>query len=261
MRLVSVHVYPVKSCRGIDLDSAAVVERGFERDRRWMIVDAAGRFVTQRELPQLALIHTRLEPDAVVLEADGAEPVRLSERDVAGDAIEVEVWRHRGPARIHPGASAWITARLGAPHSVVHMPDSHRRPVNEKYARAGEIVSFADAYPFLLTTESSLGDLNRRLSSAVTMRRFRPNLVVSGSAAWAEDGWTRLRIGEVPFRVAKPCERCSTTTVDPSTGERGKEPLRTLAQFRDFGNGPLFGVNLIHEALGTLRAGDPVRIE
>jgi uncharacterized protein YcbX len=226
-----------------------------------MIVGASGRFVTQRELPELALIRTRLSAEATLLDAPGAESLRLTLADLDAGDVEVEVWQHRGRARVHAEGSAWISARLGAPHTLVHMPDSHRRPVNPRYARDGDIVSFADAYPFLLTSESSLEDLNRRLPSPITMNRFRPNLVTAGSPAWAEDGWTRLWIGEVPFRVAKPCERCATTTVDPETGVRGKEPLRTLATFRDFGDGVLFGVNLIHEAHGTLRVGDRVRVE
>jgi uncharacterized protein YcbX len=263
MRLTGLTVYPVKSCRGIALDCASVVERGLKDDRRWMIVDGTGRFVTQRELPELALIRTLLEGDAIVLEADGAPSLRLAESDLDAHSVEVEVWGHRGPARVHAAASTWITDRLGVAHSLVFMPDEHRRAVNPDHGGPNDIVSFADAYPFLLTTEASLDDLNERLPSPITMNRFRPNLVVAGSAAWAEDRWTRLWVGEVAFRVAKPCKRCATTTVDPETGRRGTEPLRTLATFRDFGDGVLFGVNLVHQGAGTgtLHVGDAVRAE
>jgi uncharacterized protein YcbX len=153
---------------------------------------------------------------------------------------------------------AWLTDQLGTPCRLVHQPTESVRPLATGRSRGGEHVSLADAYPYLLTTEASLSDLNQRLDRPVGMERFRPNLVVEGATPWSEDGWQRLQIGAVTFRVAKPCERCRVTTVDPDTGETGPEPLRTLATFRRHGDGVVFGVNLVAETNGPLRLGDPV---
>jgi uncharacterized protein YcbX len=138
------------------------------------------------------------------------------------------------------------------------MPDSHHRPVNPDKAGPGHIVGFADGYPFLLIGQASLDDLNARLAEPVEMRRFRPNLVVEGAAPFAEDGWHRLRIGGLAFRGVKPCDRCTVTTVDPDTGARGPEPLRTLSTYRKEGNQVMFGMNLVHDQRGTVAVGDPV---
>jgi uncharacterized protein YcbX len=142
--------------------------------------------------------------------------------------------------------------------SLLYMPDSERRAVNPNRARPGDIVSFADAYPLLLISEASLAALNQRLDAPVEMRRFRPNLVISGCEPYAEDGFSALSIGPLTFRGVKRCERCVVTTVDPATAEQGKEPLRTLARYRQSEGKVWFGMNLIHDGPGTLRLGDPV---
>jgi uncharacterized protein YcbX len=141
---------------------------------------------------------------------------------------------------------------------VLYMPDSHRRPVNPARARPSDVVSFADAYPFLAISEASLADLNARLETPVGMDRFRPNIVVSGIAAYDEDRWQAVRLGTLGFRAPKRCDRCSVTTVDPTSGVRGKEPLRTLAKYRLEEGKVWFGMNLIHDQEGVLAVGDPV---
>jgi uncharacterized protein YcbX len=257
VRVAALFVYPIKGCRGIRVDEAAVVARGFDGDRRWMVVDHAGEFVTQRTEPRLALVKTALRPGSIAVSSAGCAPLELPAADPAGDLLDVTVWGHRGPAVRDAAGSAWFSRFLGAPHALVYMGDQHRRPVNpERAAPQAAIVSFADGYPFLLTSEASLAALNQRLAQPITMERFRPNIVVSGCDAFAEDGWARLTVGAIAFRGVKRCDRCSVTTVDPETGERGKEPLRTLATFRQEDGKVWFGMNLIHDGAGALRVGD-----
>jgi uncharacterized protein len=254
----ALYVYPIKSCRGIRVPRWPVVARGFAADRRWMIVDANGKFVTQRELAQLALVSTAIEGQELRLTGPGCAELVLPLTHESGESREVEVWDSRGVAMAHALGSAWFSDYLGAPHELVYMPEHHRRQVNPARANAGDIVSFADAYPFLLISEASLGDLNARLERPITMERFRPNIVIGGSEPFAEDDYQRVRIGEISFRGPKRCERCVITTVDPVTGECGREPLRTLAKYRVAEQKIWFGMNLIHDQVGWLRVGDSV---
>jgi uncharacterized protein YcbX len=256
----ALYIYPVKSCRGIQVSAWRVAERGFVADRRWMIVDGAGRFVTQRERAELALVHSLISGDALQLSAPGLSPLSLPLAHEAGELCAVSVWRDQAMAAIHEPGSAWFSAYLGAPHSLVYMPESQRRQVNPERARLGDIVSFADGYPFLLISEASLADLNSRLDTPLAMQRFRPNIVVSGCEPYAEDGYARVRLGEISFRGVKRCERCVITCIDPETAERGREPLRTLAQYRLEEQKVWFGMNLIHDGPGLLRVGDSVEI-
>jgi uncharacterized protein YcbX len=257
IRVAELYVYPVKACRGMRVSSARVVERGFAGDRRWMIVDAEGRFVTQRTERRLALVGAVLEADETLeLSAPGAGAVRLPAAYGAGVRREVHVWSDVGTAVAHPEGSAWISAVLGAPHTLVYMPDDERRRVNPERARPNDIVGFADAYPFLLISEASLVALNARLPAPITMQRFRPNIVVSGCEPFAEDAWATLTIGSLGFRGVKRCDRCVVTTVDPETAQAGVEPLRTLATFRREDGKVWFGMNLIHDGPGTLNIGD-----
>ena len=259
MAIVSaLYVYPIKSCRGIQVDEWPVVERGFACDRRWLIVDGAGQFVTQRERPILSLVRTALEGSQLHLSAPGLPELTLPIAHELGQLCRVKVWNDEVLAVPHAEGSAWFERYLGARHQLVYMPDSQPRPINPKYARAGEIVGFADGYPFLVVSEASLAALNARLQAPLTMARFRPNIVISGSEPFAEDGYARVRLGELTFRGPKLCDRCVITCIDPETGEQGKEPLRTLAQFRQADQKVSFGMNLIHEQLGMLRVGDAV---
>jgi uncharacterized protein YcbX len=259
-------IYPVKSCRAIALDRSALEARGLRHDRRWMVVDAEGQFVTQRSEPRLAQVEVAILGDTLVLSArPRARPrpplcVPLLPRDT-GPRRRVRVWRDEVEA-IDCGADAnqWVSDWLGSPASLVFMPDDTTRAVNPKYARSGDAVSFADGFPLLLASISSLDDLNRRLDRPVPMDRFRPNVVVGGCPAWAEDEWGRICIGDVPIRVAKPCSRCIITTTDQRTGERGVEPLRALATFRARDNEVLFAQNCIPETTGSVAVGDPVRV-
>lgn len=254
----ALYVYPIKSCRGIAVHEWPVVARGLDADRRWMIVDADGTFVTQREASKLALVNTSFHGSRLRIDARGFGAVEIPLSYEFGTLREVRVWDDDSVGHVHLDASAWFSEFLGAPHELVYMPESHRRQVNPKRARPGELVSFADGYPFLLISEASLAELNRRLAEPVPMARFRPNIVVSGTAPFAEDTYAEVRLGNLAFRGVKRCERCVVTTIDIESGQRSKEPLRTLAQFRLEDSRVWFGMNLIHENTGMLRVGDAV---
>lgn len=259
--LSQVYVYPIKSAGGISLEAAAVDGRGLRHDRRWMLVDADGYFMSQRRFPRMALISVRLLPEYLVVEAPRTDALYLPLHPGPTDLVPVRIWGDLvGGSPVGEKADFWFSSFLGTPCRLVYMPDGVVRPVDQEYGGAGDHVGFADGFPFLLVSEASLGDLNGKLRDPLPVDRFRPNLVVKGSGPFAEDGWRKLRIGEVSFRVVKPCARCSIVTVDQQTGERGREPLRTLARYRRIDNAVYFGQNLIHDSPGTVRVGDAVEI-
>jgi uncharacterized protein YcbX len=263
-------VFPLKGARGIALERAGIGARGIEHDRRFMLVDPKGDFVTQREAPRLALVGTALEPDALVLRA-GDGPEHRVPLAPAGERRVVTVWDDRVSAIRVPGAASEAIARwLGRDVELVFIPEDADRRVSEKYGEG--LVSFADGFPLLLATEASLADLSSRIGWEVPMPRFRPNLVVRGGEPWWEDRLGELRVGDVRLAAVKPCSRCVVVNVDPATGEAGKEPLATLATFRALvgdarsrdgsaGNKVLFGQNLVVKRMGTIRVGDPVAID
>jgi uncharacterized protein YcbX len=267
--LDSIHVHPLKAARGHAPREALVEPWGLRGDRRWMLVDEAGKVVTQRPHPRMALAAAELLPGGGIrLSAPGREPLTVPVPDAAG-TILVEIWQDKVDAvPADTAAHAWFSDYLDADVRLVHLDDpARRRPIDPEYAQPGETVSFADGYPLLLTTLSSLDALNSLIAQGdhadegpLPMNRFRPNVVVRGTAPWAEDDWSRIAIGDVTFRVAKMCGRCVVTTTDQATAERGKEPLRTLAAHRRFGDQLVFGQNLVPESGGTIRVGDPVEI-
>ncbi|WP_327358527.1 MOSC domain-containing protein [Streptomyces sp. NBC_01304] len=267
--LRSLHVYPLKSVQGDAPAEADVQPWGLAGDRRWMLVDGEGRQVTQRPQPRLALVRARPQAGgAIALTAPGQEPLTVSVPDPVR-TVPVEVWQDKVEAvPADEAAQAWFRSYLDTEVTLVHLDDpAVRRPIDPEFARPGETVSFADGFPLLLTTVSSLDALNSLIAQGdhadegpLPMNRFRPNAVVEGTAPWAEDDWSRIAIGDVAFRVAKPCARCVVTTTDQDTGARGKEPLRTLARHRNHDAALLFGQNLVPERPGTVRVGDTVRI-
>ncbi|MEV0848490.1 MOSC N-terminal beta barrel domain-containing protein [Streptomyces sp. NPDC049954] len=268
--LHSVHIHPLKAARALDREAVLVERWGLAGDRRWMLVDPDGKLITQREEPRLALLTAAPRADgSLVLSAPGAEPLAVTVPEPVA-TVPVRVFRTKVEAVLAAeSASTWCGAYLGRPVRLVHLDDpAVRRPIDPAYARPGETVSFADGYPLLLATTASLDALNSLISQGdlpdegpVPMSRFRPNLVIEGTEPWAEDGWWRIRVGEVLFRVPKPCSRCIVTTTDQLSARRGKEPLRSLARHRRSpGNGALFGTNLIPESSGTVRVGDALTV-
>lgn len=261
MRIAELYTYPVKGCRRVPWPAAEVEPWGLAGDRRWMVVDdATGQSVTQREQRGLALIGQRPTPDGgLVLTAPHAPDLVVP--PPTGAPVPVRVFATPVEATpAGPVADAWLSTVLDRPVRLVWQDDPRRRPADPRYARPGDTVGFADSMPVLLTNRASLDALNDGLDQPVPMTRFRPNLVVDGAAAWAEDGWLggRLRVGELTFRVDKACGRCVVATVDQDTATAGREPLRALARRRRIGQRLLFGVLLVPEGRGTVRVGDPV---
>lgn len=260
MTLSGLFIYPVKSCAGIALTAATLDRFGLAGDRRWLLVDAANRFLSQRSLPVMGQVSVAIHADGLTL---GYRDHELSVKTPAADAgrRRVEVWGDEVEA-LDAGdtAARWFSAMLGRPCRLVYMGDDAQRRVDTDYAAHGETVSFADGFPLLLTTEASLAVINASLSAPVSMRRFRPNLVIRGSAPFAEDGWRRLQIGERSFTVAKPCTRCAIPALDPDTGTVHPALNRVLAATRRIDGAVLFGQNLLHADTGDLRLGDAVRV-
>jgi MOSC domain-containing protein len=266
--LASIHIYPVKAGRAIDLAEAEVEPCGLAGDRRWLVTDPDGQFITQRAEPTLALVGACYDATGNLhLSAPGQLPLPVSAPVEARGAemLWVRVWQSKvRAAAAGDQADAWFSGYLGRPVRLVHLDDPTRRQVDPEFGVPEDRVSFADGYPLLLTSVGSLDALGRWLiedaQPAVPMTRFRPSVVVAGAAPWAEDGWRRIQIGPVPFRVAKPCGRCVVTTIDQQTAERGRQPLAMLGRRRRFGQRLVFGQNLIPDATGTIRIGDPVRV-
>jgi uncharacterized protein len=262
--LAEIRVFPVKSLRGALHPSALVQDQGLENDRRWMVVDATGRFLTQREHPRMALLSARIEGTALHLAAPGVAPLHVTPPPQGTASRTVTIWNDLVTATDAGDAAAqYLTHALATPCRLVHLANPAGRPVRPDYARPGEVVSFADGFPLLLASAASLADLNSRLAAPIPILRFRPNLVVTGAPPWEEDTWRRIRIGDAIFRVAKPCDRCVITTIDPETAERPNpvEPVRTLGAFRrDTRGGVMFGQNLVPERCTTLHLGDELEV-
>lgn len=257
LTLASITLYPVKSVAGVAVDAAPVEPAGLAGDRRWMLVDPDGRFITGRQLPELVRVRLGVDADGTLTLPDGRRVAPAA----AGQSRAVSIWRDAVTAlEPDPAASAWFSERLGRPVQLVCGDPAAPRPVRGPGADAGDIVSFADGYPVLLISEASLADLSARVGRPVEMARFRPNLTVAGGTAFQEDGWSVVEIGGIRFDVAKTCTRCVFTTVDPLTGERSAdgEPLQTLKSYRRSGDGVIFGMNLIPRGRGAIRVGDPV---
>jgi len=259
-------LHPIKSCRGHAVDRAELDGRGFVGDRRFLVTDPAGRFLTQRDTPRLAHVTPRLRGWQLRLEGRGTPPFETTfDPDATATALtrDVVIWHDTVRAvDLGDDVATWLTVFLQRPARLVGIARDFARPVRRGNPHPGDEVSFADAHPLLVLSEASLTDLNNRLDEPLPMDRFRPNIVVRGTDAFAEDAWRRIRIGGNVLRASGPCARCVMTTTDQETLARGKEPLRTLAQYRRGEGGDVhFAQNYINETKsGTIRIGDAVEI-
>lgn len=261
MRLSEIHLYPVKSLGGIRVEQWPVDKRGLRYDRQWMVVDGSRRFLTQRQLPEMTLIQPAISGNSLTLSAANRQNIQIPLHQQDGEALTVTIWRDEVSARIvSREADAWISDVLARDCRLVYLPEQSRRSVDRNYADGIDEVGFADGFPFLLISEGSLQELNRLLEIPLGMERFRPNLVVSGCEGYAEDAWRRIRIGEIGFRLPKPCSRCAIPAIDPQTACRDREPLDTLNRTRRWNNQIYFGQNALHDNTGTLRTGDEVSV-
>lgn len=264
--LTEIRIYPIKSLGGIALTESKVEPRGLQYDRRWMLVDDTGRYVSQREIPAMALLGTAVEPPylTVCRKNNPLEKVPIP-LEVPMDELEkseVQIWDDQCQARILPKEiNEWFSDNLKQDLRLVYMPDTTRRWADGQYAPEGQHVSFADGYPFLIIGQASLDDLNSRLEQPLPMNRFRPNFVFTGGEPFEEDNWGEFEIGDVRFQGVKPCARCIIPTTDQETGERAAEPLKTLATFRKRNNKIYFGQNVVWMGgeKATLRVGEEIR--
>lgn len=263
MKLSEIWIYPVKSLGGISLQEATTEERGLQYDRRWMIVDERNVFVTQRVMTQMALIAVALQEDGLRIfnRYRPEDALIVPFEPVSRVVLNVKVWDDFADAlTVSDEADAWLSRQLGKSVRLVMMPESTERKADPRYAQHGENVSFADGFPYHIISQASLDDLNARLADPVSMVRFRPNLVVTGTEPYAEDEWAFIAMGEVILHRVKPCARCVLTTINPKTAEKGAEPLKTLASYRRINNKVIFGQDFVLKKGTTLRVGDAVTL-
>jgi len=276
VQLTHIYRYPVKSCRPDERQQAEVEPWGLAGDRRWMVVDEDGSVVTAREHPRLLQVSALLDgaglSDGGGLRLSAPGGAELTVKAPDGDALVlVRVWKSYLDAVLAgDDAHAWFSELLNRRVRLVYLDDPLRRQPNPLFSGPDDRVSFADGYPLLLATEESLAALNdwiadgaRAAEGPLPMARFRPNVVMRGAAPWVEDGWRRLRIGDVPFRAVKGCDRCVLTMIDPETLAKTKEPIATLARYRRWDGETWFGMNLIPDGVvagATIRVGDPVEV-
>jgi hypothetical protein len=261
MLLSQIFIYPVKSAKGIAVSQAQLDNSGPVQDRRWMAIDEEGVFLSQRKLPRMVLIEPRFEGPNLVLTAPGMSSLVISRWAGEGEWIPVRIWRdHLRLPHPNQDYSDWFSSFLGRPCRLVHLPDEITRYIERPFDDPKWRVSLADGYPLLIATQASLDLLNTRLPSPASMERFRPNLVISGTAPHAEDTWRRIQIGSVQLAIVKPCARCSTVLVDPHTAKLGAEPLKTLAKYRRMPASVMFAQNALILTPGELRVGSCVEI-
>ncbi|MDD4914700.1 MAG: MOSC domain-containing protein [Methylococcales bacterium] len=259
--LSQIYVYPVKSLGGFQAAQWPVDRTGLRYDRKWMLVDEHGKFLSQRRLPAMALIRAGVVGDRLVLSAAGYPDLALALDCADGDELAVEIWDDRCLARtVGRQADEWLSRILKCPCRLVYHPDNEVRRVDPDYALETDQTAYSDGFPFLIISEASLTALNTAMRLRMGMIRFRPNLVAAACASYAEDGWRQIEINGIGFRLPKPCSRCSIPTIDPETGLHGKEPLTTLSRLRQWRHKVYFGQNALHDSPGLLIVGSEIHI-
>ncbi|MCX2584197.1 MOSC domain-containing protein [Pedobacter sp. MR22-3] len=263
-QLTDIYIYPIKSLGGIRVEQALMEDEGLQYDRRWMLVDHEGTFVTQRKHTLLSLLQVHIEDDRLYVSHKLKENLKISFQldETTGKRIEVRVWDDAAVGlEVSKSVNDWFTAYLQFEVKLVRMSEDDKILVDPRYAANGEVKSFSDGYPSLLIGQSSLDALNEKLTKPVKMNRFRPNLVFSDGKAHIEDDFKTFSLGNVLFTAVKPCARCVLITVNQETGIQGKEPLKTLAGYRTFNQKVMFGQNLLHKGTGIIHVGDELKIE
>jgi len=262
LTLTGINIYPVKSLGGISIDSSFAGKRGLNSDRRFLLVDKTGMFLTQRDLPEMALLKLSPAEDGFnITNSRKNESIRIPFAPDTTEKTRVKIWDDFCDVLpVSKQLDEWFSEALNIQCSLVYMPDTTERPVEKKYLSEDHIVSFADAYPYLIIGQSSLDDLNKRLDFPVPMNRFRPNLVFSGGIPYTEDGWHVFNAGTTRLRAVKPCARCMITTTNQETAELGKEPLKTLSSYRNVNGKVMFGMNVVCEKEGILSVGDKIEL-
>jgi uncharacterized protein YcbX len=261
LQVSELFIYPIKSLGGIAVSSAVVTDRGFQYDRRWMLVDKNNEFMTQREFAEMALLQTEILEDGLKVYHKKKETNIIIPFEPEGETISVQVWSDTCKGIVvGKKANEWFSDVLGKHCRLIYMPDATKRRVDGRYALNKEITNFSDGYPFMMIGQSSLDDLNSRLEEKLPINRFRPNIVVTGGTAYEEDGWAHFTINDINFYGVKLCARCAITTINQDNIKQGKEPLKTLATYRQKNNKIYFGQNLLHHGEGSLHIGDEIKL-
>ncbi len=260
--VAALYIYPVKSLGGFSVTTAEVTEKGFKHDRRWMLVDTAGKFFTQRELPSMALLQTAINNEGLYVYHKNDPDINITIPFLSAPASikKVQVWDDICDAWCYGNdeMNGWFSEMLGTTCELVYMPDDTKRMVDPGFAKDGETTSFSDGYPFLIIGQSSLDELNSKLTAPLAINRFRPNIVFTAWEPHIEDSWKHFSINGINFFGVKTCGRCVVTTIDQQTAVAGKEPLRTLASYRTVDNKIKFGMNLLHKGEGTVSVGQEI---
>ena len=257
-------IYPIKSVGGIAVNSAVVTGRGLQNDRRYMLVDMDGLFLTQRQHPSMALLRTAIEANELIVWHKDHISEKLRMPLVPEDSLAtatVKVWDDYCEAQyVSDEADKWFSDKIESPCRLLYMPESTKRKVDPVYALNNDITSFTDGYPVLLIGQSSLDDLNSRMEEALPMDRFRPGIVMTGGQAFEEDAMEQFSINGINFYGVKLCARCTITTTNQETGVTGKEPLKTLAKYRMANNKVYFGQNVLCGGKGEIKVGDVISL-
>lgn len=258
-KVLSIHVYPIKSLGGISLQQAQADTAGFKYDRRWMLVDGENNFMSQRKTPRLCMFQQRFEKDQLIVSHKGSE-VRMPLEQAEGSLEVFKIWHHDTKAfEVDPAVSAWFERELQMKCRLVRMNEAHYRLSAEN----GDLkMSLADGYPYLFLGTESLAFLNSKLDEAVDMNRFRPNIVYQTAKAHEEDQLNVFGLGEAEFKGSHPCGRCVMVGVDQTTGISAQEPLRTLNTYRKVAddNRVNFGMNVFCNEAGIVKVGDSIRL-
>ena len=235
---------------------------GLRYDRKWMLVDENGQFLSQRRLPKMALIKTRIHGEQLLLSTAGQSDLVLPLNSEEGEEIAVQIWKDCCLAKaVGTFADIWLSRVLGSHCRLVYFSERQMRKVDPIYATESDQTAFSDGFPFLIVSENSLHALNQAMALELEMIRFRPNLVAAGCVSYAEDQWRKIVINGIHFRLPKPCSRCSVPTIDPVTALSGKEPLTTLSRLRKWHNKVYFGQNALHDGVGVLTVGSEIQIK
>ncbi len=260
----ALYIYPVKSLGGFSVTTAEVTAKGFKHDRRWMLVDTAGKFFTQRELPSMALLQTTITEDGLYIyhKSDPGKNITIPFLSLPASIKKVQVWDDICDAWCYGNdeINTWFSEMLGTACELVYMPDDTNRMVDTDFAKDGETTSFSDGYPFLIIGQSSLDELNSKLAAPLAIDRFRPNIVFTAGEPHIEDSWKHFSINGIDFWGVKTCGRCMITTIDQQTTVQNKEPLKTLSTYRSFDNKIKFGMNLLHKGSGCVKVGDKIML-
>ena len=258
LSISQIFIYPVKSLGGIEVDSAVLTDRGFMFDRRWMLVDENNRFLSQRELPAMALLQCSIEKQMMqVKHKISSESYSFNIKEYGGTKITATIWEDSCDlCMVSEKANKWFSEMLEINCRLVYMPDESKRKVEQPFAKEGELAALSDAYPLLIIGQASLDDLNSKLDIPIGIDRFRPNLVFTGGYPYEEDELQHFQINKIDLFGVKPCARCNIPTINQQTAEQLKEPLKTLATYRTRNNKVLFGMNLLYKGNGSIKVGD-----